>query len=85
MSVEEYFSSVADGFEFLIAFFSLLGFLGILAGFGILFLGAVYDDDPKEILHEMKAEAYDALKSSENDLNYSTKEFKNFLKKQKEP
>lgn len=43
MGVDEYFSSVADGFEFLIAFFSLLGFIGILAGFGILFLGGRFN------------------------------------------
>jgi len=44
---------------------------------------AVYDDEAREILSEMKVEAYDALKSNENDLNYSTKEFRNYLDTQK--
>ncbi len=35
----DYFSEVADGFEFLLAFLSLIGFIGILVGFGILFIG----------------------------------------------
>ena len=45
---------------------------------------SIYDEDSREILSEMKVEAYTAIKSSENDLNYSTKEFNNFLNKQKE-
>ena len=45
---------------------------------------AMYDEEAKEILYEMRVEAYDALKSNENDLNYSTKEFKKFRDTQKE-
>lgn len=45
---------------------------------------SIYDEDSREILSEMKVEAYTAIKSNVNDLNYSTKEFKNFLNKQKE-
>lgn len=43
MIAEDYFSSVADGFEFVISFFSLIGFIGILAGFGILFIGGRFN------------------------------------------
>ena len=39
----DYFSEVVDGFEFLIAFLSLIGFIGILAGFGILFIGGRFN------------------------------------------
>jgi len=45
---------------------------------------AMYDEEAKEILYEMKVEAFEALKNNENDLNYSTKEFKKFRDKQKE-
>jgi hypothetical protein len=31
----------------------------------------------------MKVEAFDAIKSDENGLNYSTKEFRNYLDTQK--
>ncbi len=43
MDLDTYVSSVEDGLEFLIAFFSLLGFIGLLAGFGILFLGGRFN------------------------------------------
>lgn len=46
---------------------------------------SIYDEDSREILSEMKVEAYTAIKSSENDLNYSTKEFKNLFDKQNNP
>jgi len=42
MNVEEYVSAVIDGFEFLIALGSLLGLLGLIAGFVLLFLGGHY-------------------------------------------
>jgi hypothetical protein len=46
---------------------------------------AIYDEDTREILYEMRVEAFNAIKSNENDLNYSTKEFKHFLDKQNNP
>lgn len=39
----DYFSQIADGFEFIIAFLSLLGFIGLLAGFAMLLLGGRYN------------------------------------------
>ncbi len=45
---------------------------------------AIYDEDAREILYEMRMEAFEALKNNENGLNYSTKEFKKFRDKQKE-
>ena len=45
---------------------------------------AIYNEEAKEILSKMKVEAYDAIKSNESDLNYSTKEFKHFIDTQKE-
>ena len=42
------------------------------------------DEDAREILYEMRMEAFEALKNNENGLNYSTKEFKKFRDKQKE-
>ena len=39
MIYTEYFSKVADAIQFLIAFASLLGFLGLIAGFVLLIIG----------------------------------------------
>lgn len=39
----DYISQVADGFEFIIAFLSLMGFIGLLAGLALLFLGARFN------------------------------------------
>ncbi len=39
----DYLSEVTDGFEFLIAFLSLIGFIGILVGFAILFIGGRFN------------------------------------------
>lgn len=39
----DYLSQVADGFEFIIAFLSLVGFIGLLAGFAMLLLGGRYN------------------------------------------
>lgn len=39
----DYFSEIVDGFEFLIAFLSLIGFIGILVGFAILFIGGRFN------------------------------------------
>ena len=39
MNLDAYFSKVGDGFAFLIAFMSLLGFLGLIFGILILCFG----------------------------------------------
>ena len=36
MDVDSYFSKVVEGYEFLIAFLSLIGFIGLLVGFATL-------------------------------------------------
>ncbi|MFX0136066.1 MAG: hypothetical protein ACFFDN_20670, partial [Candidatus Hodarchaeota archaeon] len=50
MSVESYTSQVADGVEFLIAFVSLVGFLGILVGILMLLAGGYYRNTAVKVI-----------------------------------
>ena len=43
MDFAGYFSQVLEGFQFIIAFLSLLGFIGVLVGFAILFIGGRFN------------------------------------------
>jgi len=38
MDADSYFTKVVEGYEFLIAFLSLIGFIGLLVGLAMLFL-----------------------------------------------
>lgn len=46
---------------------------------GQLAIKTIFDNDAREILSEKKIEAIEFIKIKQMDLNYSTKEFKNFL------
>ncbi len=43
MDADSYFTKVVEGYEFLIAFLSLIGFIGLLVGFAMLFLLGRYN------------------------------------------
>ena len=43
MDADSYFTKVVEGYEFLIAFLSLIGFIGLLVGLAMLFLLGRYN------------------------------------------
>jgi len=43
MDADSYFTKVVEGYEFLIAFLSLIGFIGLLVGFAMLLVLGRYN------------------------------------------
>ena len=43
MVLFDYMAQIGDGFEFLLAMGSLIGLLGIMAGFAVLLFGSVFN------------------------------------------